>query len=77
MGVVGIVYVHLVYFTPIWYIFWSFGIYFVAIWYILWPFGIFCGHLIYFSCFGMLQPEKSGNPDRWLHLQFATQKLLF
>jgi hypothetical protein len=25
--------------------------------------GIFYGHLVYFSRFGMLYPEKSGNPD--------------
>jgi hypothetical protein len=29
---------------------------------ILWPFGTFCGHLGYFSPFGMLYREKSGNP---------------
>jgi hypothetical protein len=27
--------------------------YFMAVWYSLWPFGIVCGHLIYFSHFGM------------------------
>jgi membrane-associated protease RseP (regulator of RpoE activity) len=32
--------------------------YFTAIWYILWPLGIFCGHLVYFSRFGML-PKKN------------------
>jgi hypothetical protein len=32
-----------------------------AIWYILWSFGIFYGHLVYFSRFGMLYEEKSGN----------------
>jgi hypothetical protein len=43
--------------------------YFMAIWSILVPFGIFCstlvkfcGHLVYFSRFGMLYQEKSGNP---------------
>jgi hypothetical protein len=49
-------------------------IYFTAI---LWPFGIFCSHLVYFvvilvhfvvilvyfSRFGLLHKEKSGNPD--------------
>jgi hypothetical protein len=45
---VGIFYVHLVHFT--------------AIWYILWPFGIFKVILVYFSRFGMLHQEKSGNP---------------
>jgi hypothetical protein len=37
-------YVHLVYFT--------------AICHILWTFGIFTGYLVYFSHFGMLQQEK-------------------
>jgi hypothetical protein len=45
---VGIFYVHLVYFTDIYYI--------------LWPFGTFYGCLVYFSRFGMLYKEKSGNP---------------
>jgi hypothetical protein len=36
--------------------------YFTAIWDILLPFGIFYGYLIYFSRFGMLYQEKSGNP---------------
>jgi hypothetical protein len=52
---IGIFYVHLVYFT--------------AIWYILWQLGIFCGNLVYFiassyvfSRFGKLYQEKSGNP---------------
>jgi hypothetical protein len=36
---------------------WLFG-YFTVIWYILWPFLIFCGHLVYFSRFGMLHQEK-------------------
>jgi hypothetical protein len=34
-------------------------------WYILPAYGLFCvfyGHFIYFSCFGMLYQEKSGNP---------------
>jgi hypothetical protein len=29
---------------------------------ILWPFDIFYGYLVYFSRFGMLYQEKSGNP---------------
>jgi hypothetical protein len=45
-------------------------VYFTAIWNMLWQFGIFCGHsaifitpiLVYFSRFGMLCQEKSGNP---------------
>jgi hypothetical protein len=32
--------------------------YFTAIWYNLWPFGIICGHLVYFSRFGMFGPRK-------------------
>jgi hypothetical protein len=47
---VGMVYVSLVYFT--------------AIWYILWALGIFYGYLVIFSRFGMLWPEKSGNPGK-------------
>jgi hypothetical protein len=35
---------------------------FAAIGNILWPFGIFCGSLVYFSRFGILDREKSGNP---------------
>jgi hypothetical protein len=47
----GIFYDHLVYFTAIGNILWSFGIctYFVVIWYI-------------FPLFGILNQEKSGNP---------------
>jgi hypothetical protein len=44
----GKFYGHLVYFTAIWYIAFSFGV-FVAIW-------------VYFSSFGMLYQEKSGSP---------------
>jgi hypothetical protein len=29
----------------------------------LWPFGLFYGYLVYFSRFGMLHQDKSGNPD--------------
>jgi hypothetical protein len=51
---------HLVYFTAIWYILWSFGIfcghlYFVVIWYILRSF-IFCGHLVYFAVIWYIFP---------------------
>jgi hypothetical protein len=35
---------------------------FMAKWYTLWPFGTIFGHLVYFSRFGMLYREKSGNP---------------
>jgi hypothetical protein len=41
-----------------WHILWPFGIC------ILWTFGIFYGHLVYFSHFGMLYQEKSGNPGQ-------------
>jgi hypothetical protein len=43
----------------------------MAIWSIFWPwvkvpilcnFGILSGHLVHFSCFGILNQEKSGNP---------------
>jgi hypothetical protein len=34
----------------------------VAISFILWQFDIFCGRLLYFSHFGILYQEKSGNP---------------
>jgi hypothetical protein len=50
---VGLFYGHLVFFTPIWYVLWSFG--------------IFYGHLVYthiyiFPRFGMFYQIKSGNP---------------
>jgi hypothetical protein len=32
-------------------------------WYILLPFGTFYGFLVYFSRFGVLYREKSGNPS--------------
>jgi hypothetical protein len=41
--------------------------YFMAIWYTLWPFGIVCGHLLYFSRFGMFGPRKVWQP--WLDIQ--------
>jgi hypothetical protein len=47
---VGIFYGHLVHFT--------------VFWYILLTFGIVCGNLVYFSRFGILYQEKSGNPGR-------------
>jgi hypothetical protein len=45
--------------------------YFLSVWYISWPSGIVYGHLVgmfvgylaYFSRFGILYREKSGNPD--------------
>jgi hypothetical protein len=45
---------------------WKMLVYFMPIWNILPPFGIAYGHLVIlyiFSCFGILCPEKSGNPD--------------
>jgi hypothetical protein len=36
--------------------------YFMAICYNLWPFGIVCGHLLYFSQFGMFGPRKIWQP---------------
>jgi hypothetical protein len=48
MEVVDILYGHVVYFK--------------AVWYLLWPFGTFYCYLVYFSRFGMLYGEKSGNP---------------
>jgi hypothetical protein len=54
----GILYDHLVYFTTIWYNLWPFGIFYI------WSFGIACGHLVYFSHFGMFGQRKSGNPGR-------------
>jgi hypothetical protein len=59
-------------FLAIWYVyFWPFGMYifghlvciFLAIWYVyFWQFGISYGNLVYFSRFGTLYLEKSGNP---------------
>jgi hypothetical protein len=49
----GIFYGHLVYFT--------------VFCYILRTFGIVRGNLVYFSRFGILYEEKSGNPDRTSH----------
>jgi hypothetical protein len=37
-------------------------VYYLSIRSILWLFGILCGHLVYFSCFGLLYQEKSGKP---------------
>jgi hypothetical protein len=45
---VGLFYGHLVHFT--------------VFCYILWTFGIGRGNLVYFSRFGILYQEKSGNP---------------
>jgi hypothetical protein len=55
MVIVGIFYDHLEYFMDIWYS--------------LRPFGIVCGHLLYFSQFGMFGPRKIWQPCAWLRLQ--------
>jgi hypothetical protein len=54
---------HLGHFVVIWEFCGHLG-HFVVVWDILWSFGTFCGYLVYFSRFGMLYREKSGNPDR-------------
>jgi hypothetical protein len=41
---------------------WNMSAYFVVIWSILWSFGIFYGELVYYSSFGILHQEMSGNP---------------
>jgi hypothetical protein len=43
-------------------IFYGHLVYFTVFCYILWTFGIVLGNLVYFSCFGILYQEKSGNP---------------
>jgi hypothetical protein len=59
---VGIVNVNLVFFSAIWYILRSLGI------------GryIYYGYLVYFSRFGMLYKEKSGNPGPIVRRAFET-----
>jgi hypothetical protein len=58
----GLFYVHLFYFTVIWYILWIFGIfcgnfvYFMAIWYILWPFVYFVAIWYILWLFGIFFP---------------------
>jgi hypothetical protein len=44
-----------------WKLFYDHFVYFTDIWYILWPFGIFYGYVVYFSRFGVLYQEQSGN----------------
>jgi hypothetical protein len=46
----------LVYFMTIW------NMYFTAIWYALWLFGNVCGHLVYFSHFGIFGSRKIWQP---------------
>jgi hypothetical protein len=43
---------------------WMLLVYFMDIWSILQPFGIFCGTLVHFARFGMLNRQKSGIPGR-------------
>jgi hypothetical protein len=43
-------------------IFYGCLVYLTAIWYFCGHFVIFYGHLVYFSCFGVLYQEKSGSP---------------
>jgi hypothetical protein len=42
-------------------IFYGHSVHFTAFCYILWTFGIVRGNLVYFSRFGILYQEKSGN----------------
>jgi hypothetical protein len=42
----------------------------MVIWNNLWPLHIVCGHLLYFSQFGMLGPRKIWQP--WARGQFLT-----
>jgi hypothetical protein len=58
---------------------WKMLVYFIAIWSTRLRLGIFCGHLIYlwlfgmyFSRFGMLYQEKSGNPAPEERRSFAS-----
>jgi hypothetical protein len=43
-------------------IFYGHLVHFMVFCYILWTFGVVCGNLVYFSHFGILYKEKSGNP---------------
>jgi hypothetical protein len=55
----------LVYFKTIWKIF-------NAIWYNILPFGIVCGHLVYFSHFGMFGPSIIWQPCIWSRMLVRT-----
>jgi hypothetical protein len=44
------------------YTFYGHLVHFMVFCYILWTFGIVCGNLVYFSRFGILYQEISGNP---------------
>jgi hypothetical protein len=39
-------------------------------WYNIWPFGIDCGHLVYFSRFGMFGSRKIWQPCFWQFFAF-------
>jgi hypothetical protein len=41
---------------------WKMLLYFMAIWHSVWQFGIGCGHLVYYSHFGMFGPRKIWQP---------------
>jgi hypothetical protein len=49
-----------------WYILWTLGPFYGTVFcYILWMIAIVLGNLVYFSRFGILYKEKSGNPARF------------
>jgi hypothetical protein len=52
-------------------IFYGHLVHFTVFCYILWTYGIVRGNLVYFSRFGILYQEKSGNPglNVWMYLQ--------
>jgi hypothetical protein len=63
MGQYGFPRGHLIYFTTIWYILWSFGIC------ILWSFWYI------FPRFGILYRDKSGNPGQYIKLECGGEPL--
>jgi hypothetical protein len=58
----GIFYCHLVYFT--------------TIWYILWTFGTFYGFWCIFTVLVWLYQEKSGNPESWQEFIYGAGHLV-
>jgi hypothetical protein len=64
---------------------WKILVYFKTIWSILhtangnisWPVGIFCGNLVYFSPFGILDQDISGNPAVGEKLRVFCQSTLW
>jgi hypothetical protein len=50
-------------------------VHFTVFCYILWTFGLNRGNLVYFSRFGVLYQEKSGNPDLEPILRFLNSQL--